>query len=229
MKARDVAGLMGLLVLSFCPIAAQAEAMQFVLEAPHQPIQIFGNAWTIFADGDIDNTSAARLTELIDKNHVPPNSMIYFTAPGGSLFGGMELGQVVRKAGLFSAVGKRGPMETTGQFRNYKVLPGECYSACTLASIGGVFRWMDSKSVFGVHRFYGDSSLNADNAQVASSVIIQYMRDMGVDAALFSEMTKAGRDDVNILRTPGWRLSTSSTTAERRAGGPSKVEARGCT
>jgi hypothetical protein len=225
MKARDTAVLMGLLVLSLCTIAARAEPMQFVLEAPHQPIQIFGNAWTIFADGDIDNTSAASLTELIEKNHIPFNSMIYFNSSGGSLFGGMGLGQVVRKNGLFTGVGKRGPMETTGQFRSYEVLPGECYSACTLAYIGGVFRWMDPKSVYGVHRFYGDSSLNADNAQVASSVIIQYTRDMGVDAALFSEMTKAGRDDVNIL--PHSRLEALNVINNGREKTKWSIESRG--
>ena len=202
----SVAVLMGLLSLSLWPGAAHAEPMQFVLEAPHHPIQIFGNAWTIFADGEIDNTSAALLTKTIEENHIPPNSMIYFNSPGGNLFGGMELGRIVRKRGLFTEVGKRGPMETTGQLRNYRVLAGECYSACTLAYIGGVFRWMGLQSAYGVHRFYGDSSLNADNAQVASSIIIQYMRDMGVDPALFSEMTKAERNDVNILQSS--RLET---------------------
>ena len=200
MKARTLAFvvLASLYALLLCSISAQAEPMQFTLEAPHQPPEIFGNAWTIFADGTIDGASAARLAEAIEKNHIPPNSMIYFNSPGGSLFGGMELGKLVRKRGLFTDVGKRGPMETSGQFRSYKVLSGECYSACTLTYIGGVFRWM-GKSVYGVHRFYGDSSLNADNAQVASSVIIQYIRDMDVDPALFSEMTKAGRDEVNFL------------------------------
>lgn len=175
--------------------------MQFTLQPPHQPIQIFGNAWRIFADGEIDQTSAGRLVEVIKKNNIPPNSTIYLNSHGGSLFGGMELGRAIRMHGLFTGVAKRGPMETTGHFRDYEVLPGECYSACTLAYIGGVFRWMDSKSVYGVHRFYGDS-VNADNAQVTSSVIIQYIRDMDVDPALFSEMTKAGKDGVNILPRP---------------------------
>jgi hypothetical protein len=172
--------------------------MQFTLQPPHQPQGIFGNAWRIFADGVIDESSPARLAEAIENNKIPPNSTVYFNSPGGSLFGGMELGKLVRKRGLFTDVGKRGPMETTGQFRNYKVLAGECFSSCTLAYIGGIFRWMDAKAIYGVHRFYGDK-VNADDAQVASSVIIQYIRDMDVDPALFSEMTKAGRDEVNVI------------------------------
>jgi hypothetical protein len=184
-----------------CPPVARAQTMQFTLQPPHQPIQMFGNAWTIFADGAIDQTSAMRLIEVIKKNSIPRNSMIYLNSPGGDLAGGMGLGRTIREYGLFTQVAKRGPMETTGDFRSYKVLPGGCFSACTLAYIGGVFRWMDSKSVYGVHRFYGDSA-NADNAQVASSIIIQYIRDMDVDPALFSEMTKAGRDEINAVPHP---------------------------
>lgn len=175
--------------------------MQFTLQPPHQPIQIFGNAWKIFADGGIDQTSAARLIEVIRNNNIPPNSTVYLNSPGGSIFGGIALGEAIRKHGLFTGVAKRGPKETTGHFRGYEVHPGECYSACTLAYIGGVFRWMDEKSVYGVHRFYGDS-LDADFAQVASSVVVQYIRDMDVDPALFSEMIKAGKDGVNILSQP---------------------------
>jgi hypothetical protein len=76
-----------------------------------------------------------------------------------------------------------------------------------------------------VHRFYGDSSLNADNAQVASSVIIQYIRDMGVDPALFSEMTKAGRDDVNIL--PRSRLEALNVINDGRERTKWSIESRG--
>src|SRR5215218_4947400 len=87
-----------------CPPLAHAQTMQFTLQPPHQPIQIFGNAWKIFGDGEIDQTSAARLVEVIKKNNIPPNSTIYLNSPGGSLFGGMELGRAIRKHGLFSEV-----------------------------------------------------------------------------------------------------------------------------
>jgi hypothetical protein len=183
-----------------CSGTALAEPMQFVLQPPHQPEQVFGNAWGIFADGDIEGTSAAGLTKVMEENRIPPNSTVYFNSPGGSLFGGMELGLLIRKYGLFTEVAKRGPTQTSYGFREYAKLPGVCLSACSLAYIGGVFRWVgNSKSVYGVHRFYGDSSLDADKAQIASSVIIQYIRDMGVDPALFTEMTKAGREEVNII------------------------------
>jgi len=34
---------------------------------------------------------------------------------------------------------------------------------------------------------------------MVSAVVIQYMRDMGADSELFSEMTAAGRDNINLI------------------------------
>jgi hypothetical protein len=53
-----------------------------------------------------------------------------------------------------------------------------------------------------VHRFYTHSqdNLDADVAQIVSASVVQYIRDMGVDPALFTLMTEAGSSD--IIRVP---------------------------
>jgi hypothetical protein len=94
---------------------------------------------------------------------------------------------------------KRGELDTTNDYRRSKPVPGVCLSACTLSYIGGVFRWLDPKSMYGVHRFFGNSSFGADAAQVVSSAVVQYIREMGVDPDLFEEMTKAGREEINVV------------------------------
>lgn len=179
---------------------AQAQQLQFVLQRPHEPRIIFGNAWTIYADGPIDGEAAARLDRLVKEHSIPEKSTIHLNSPGGNLFGGMALGRSIRKAGLLAYVSRKGPEETIGQFKSFRSLPGDCLSACSLAYLGGKFRWIDEKSVYGVHRFYApNKDLGSDAAQITSSMIVQYIRDMGTDAALFSEMTKAGGDEINVL------------------------------
>lgn len=178
---------------------AQPKEMTFFAVLPHQPTQLFGNAWSIHADGPIDPDAPIRFKRLITEKNIPANSLVYSNSPGGSLYAGMELGHLIRKHHLFTNVLKRGELETTRQFQSYKSLPGGCFSACTLAYIGGVFRWIDAKSVYGVHRFFANGSLDADAAQVTSSAIVQYIRQMRVDSDLFDEMTKAGREEINIL------------------------------
>jgi len=198
-----LAGQFGLLVAVTFAIAAtgpaQAQEMTFLAQPPRQPIEIYGNAWSIYADGPIDRGPPERLQKLIAANKVPPRSVFYLNSPGGDLFSSMELGRLLRKHYFFTEVMKRGPAETTHGHRRHEPIPGACLSACTLTYIGGVFRWLDLKAIYGVHRFFGSRSFDADAAQVTSAVVVQYIRDMGVDPTLFAEMTKAGRDEINIL------------------------------
>lgn len=111
----------------------------------------------------------------------------------------MALGRAIRSAGLFTSIGQVGAEnEIAGQ--SYRdTLPGECYSAATLAYLGGQYRWIDDKSVYGVHRFYADVDMGSDTAQVISAEVVRYVREMGVDLDLFSEMIKAGKDEINFL------------------------------
>jgi hypothetical protein len=86
----------------------KAEQIQFYAYPPPTPIQIFGNAWSIFADGVIDEDAAVRLKKLIEDDHIPAKSMLALNSPGGSLIGGMKLGKVIREAGLATYVGVKG-------------------------------------------------------------------------------------------------------------------------
>lgn len=115
-------------------------------------------------------------------------------SPGGSLLEGIELGRVIRDHGLFTYINKAGRDK-------HEDLPGGCYSACTLAFLGGQFRFIDKESKFGVHRFYsvGTTESDSDVSQILSAAIVQYIRDMGVDPDLFTEMTRAGKSEINIL------------------------------
>jgi hypothetical protein len=48
-----------------------SETMQFNGQPPSTPIEVFGNAWTIFADGVIDAEAGARLRTFIQERHIP--------------------------------------------------------------------------------------------------------------------------------------------------------------
>lgn len=117
------------------------------------------------------------------------------SSPGGSLMAGMRLGQVFRASGFDTEVGEPDPTEKTA------ARAGQCFSACTLAFLGGRWRFVRSGSLYGVHRFYFTKSTgqDADVAQMVSAAIIQFIRDMGVDPELFSDMTAFGRDDITLI------------------------------
>jgi hypothetical protein len=178
---------------------AEPTDMKFILVPPSQPKEVFGNAWIIYGVGTIDLAAGERLGRLVEENGIPNRSILFLNSPGGSLAGGMALGREIRAAGLFTYIGKAGAEKVLGRYQYRQTEPGACYSAGTLAFLGGQFRWIDEKAMYGVHRFYADIDPGSDIAQTISAKIVDYVREMGVDPALFSEMIKAGRDEINVL------------------------------
>lgn len=185
----------------------EAKKMTFILVPPLKPSAIFGNSWQIFADGVIDKDSPIELGSLIKKFGVNDESEFYLNSPGGNLYAGMQIGEIIRSHRFRTYVGiigknnihfdKKFP-EIGGE--RFDTNPGTCASACTLSFLGGEFRYLN-KGIYGVHRFFflNNNSFGSDYAQIISSEIIQYIKKMGADEKLFAEMTKAGQTELNIL------------------------------
>jgi hypothetical protein len=122
------------------------------------------------------------------------------------LLAGLKLGEMIRSAGLFTAVGK-----TIGEQSSfdadtiqekvpdspvYERPDGICASACVYAFLGGGTRFA-SKSKIGIHQFYDGKALNEPLAKTASAIdrsvdqlltglLLEYVVRMGVDARLIS-------------------------------------------
>ncbi len=176
--------------------AQSQEQLEFHALQPLEPAEVFGNAWTIYADGPIDADAGPRLDRLIKDNDIPPKSLLYLNSPGGDFMGGITLGRVIRSALMLTYVGR----ETADRL---KPQAGECLGACALAFLGGDFRYLVDGSIYGVHRFKAANAdgQGADTAQVVSAEVVQYIRDMDVDPALFTEMSKVGPGEINRLST----------------------------
>lgn len=181
--------------------SAMADRAKIVAVPPLQPIEIFGGAWAIFISGPIDRDAASRLEATIRANNIPYQSHVNLDSPGGNLFSAMELGRVIRKYELSTSVKKRGAKQSTQFGESYLTAPGKCLSACALAFIGGRFRFLWSDREIGLHRFYAEKPLDLDGdvAQLASARVVDYISSMGVDTSLFTEMTRAGRDEIFFI------------------------------
>ena len=185
------------LICIFAPTAArcQTNVLQFTAYPKDALYQNLMNdfAWKIFATGEIDPDAAARLEALIQNKRIPQGSILYLSSPGGSLAGGITLGRIIRKYGLNTSIGQSDPSQN-----NVGIKPGYCYSACATAFLGGVFRYWNEGSVYGVHRFFSNvhSDKDADTAQIVSAALVEYIRSMGVNTKIFSIASQAGADDV---------------------------------
>jgi hypothetical protein len=168
---------------------ADGETSMSVRVVPLSPSGVFSDTTLVYLDGPIDAGAPDRLAKALDR--AAGKIAIWLNSPGGNLFAGMRLGRVIRKHGASTHIIDYGTL-----------LPGECYSACSLAFLGGVFRFNDNGARYGVHRASlqgGPTPGDRDLAPDLSAAIKGYIREMGIDARLFDLWAKAGPDEMYLL------------------------------
>jgi hypothetical protein len=143
----------------------------------------------VYLDGRIDDDAPHRLSAALEG--IVGKIVVWLNSPGGNLFAGMELGRIIRKHQAWTRI-----------VDHRTLLPGECYSACALAFLGGVHRFNDNAARYGVHRAslsVRSPAGNVDLGQQLSAAIESYIREMGVDVRLLDLWMRAGPDEMYVL------------------------------
>ncbi len=164
---------------------APAMAMDFKIKPRTQlnemsRITIHGGRFHIFASGAITEDSADALTEFVAREKIEL-ARVYFDSPGGSLIGGIRLGERIRSLGF----------ETSVQAIDYEYEKGPkaiCASACAYAFAGGTHRFLGADSgEIGLHQFFSTTAegLGSGDTQRISALILDYLSRMGLDAQAF--------------------------------------------
>ncbi|MEO6920732.1 MAG: hypothetical protein ABI171_17255 [Collimonas sp.] len=186
--------LRNLVGVSILVCAASAGAMTVRLERPDSS-KTDGRAasWTMNLDGEIDAGAPARVAAALRQSG-SAGVDVYLDSTGGDLLAGMEIGQLLRKAGAATHVGRyAGGSAPT---------PGVCYSACSLAFLGGVYRYVSEGSQYGVHRVSrasGPVAGDLDTGQIVSAGIARYIRGMGVGQGLLDLLVQKGEQGIYLL------------------------------
>jgi hypothetical protein len=159
------------------------------------PTSVCGTASSIYIEGELSGSEAERLGALIRKKNLTFYSTVYLNSPGGSLKAGMNLARVIQKHRFNTSVGKLLP---NGKHSSKDAI---CMSACTLAFLGGEFRYFYDQSLFGVHRFFSHDPIEneLEVAQITSALIINFLMEMKIKPDFFIEMTKASSDSIRLL------------------------------
>ena len=167
---------------------AEGKAPLAIKIVPRSDSGVFRDTTLVYLDGTIDVSAPDRLSAALDGTR--GKIAVWLNSSGGNLFAGMRLGRIIRKHGA-----------STHIIDSRTLRPGECYSACSLAFLGGVSRFNDNGARYGVHRasVVGTTAGDRDLGQDLSAVIESYIREMGVDDRLFDLWVKAGPDEMYIL------------------------------
>jgi hypothetical protein len=154
-------------------------------------------------EGPIDENDAQKLEKLYASKKLYGNrslerSVVRLNSLGGDIWGGMELGEAIRKLGLATEV----PASAA------------CASACTFAFLGGVERQVEGK--FAIHALSLEggapaSDRDLDKIQWLGSFMVGYARELVgktdmAEAALAISASKIGLVPDDLLRD--WNIIT---------------------
>ena len=181
--------------------ASRGDTMKFTLQddtpsSNMARIALNGGRYDIYATGTIDADAAKRLREFIAANGIE-HARILFDSPGGSLIGGMRLGEAIRELGFETEIRSieyeydKGPVAT-------------CASACSYAFAGGVSRFFDDRYArLGLHQFYDANTNTADvgQTQVLSGLLVSYLDRMGVNPKSFAIASMTDKSTMTWLTT----------------------------
>jgi hypothetical protein len=173
--------------------AASAEPMRFTQAGTY-----------IVAQGDITSETPAEFGRL----SATPGMDLYFDSPGGNLIAGLELGRLIRRAGLNTRVAPSG---------------AGCYSACVYAFAGGVVRTYDGHGELGVHQFHG--GLSERSVQTTLALLSGYLDEMGVDHRLLEVASLVPPEEVQAIPVKAaqeWGLANSQAVLSTQ--GPLRSE-----
>jgi hypothetical protein len=151
------------------------------------------NRWFIYLQGYIDTGAAARLAQVLDKEHVE-SAVVYLDSPGGHVVEAMALGRIFRERRYATSVGTRAADGALPR-------AGRCFSACPIAYAGGLRRSLEPGSVLGIHRAENSVEVPDELAfQHAVSVqVTDYLKAMGISAELVTIMSQVPHDAIREL------------------------------
>lgn len=204
--------------------ASNNQAMSFRIDRPCD-----GNsdkcAPSIYAEGVIALDTPEKFMAFVTRakadksNYLPKYPTVILISPGGSVLGGVRLGEAIR----------------SHNFDTYAPYDGFCASACSLAFLGGVGRALDPESKFGIHQFSsGDKGGDESVTQITVVLLADYIERMGVNRMLLdyaslvppSEMYWLSDKDRKDLRVDNSEPQVESWKLDSNAEGRTFARAR---
>jgi hypothetical protein len=187
-------------------VRAEAEPMHF--EAIRNGGNCIGCAYTQ-ASGEI-TLDTAKEFQAFARSQEFGTGPIRLNSPGGSLGGGILLGELFRSMGVPTEVGSSAPIRNSVESGLADRAPGVCASACAYAYLGGIDRSLDDNARLGFHRFYQANALteptakmftgkDLGDAQITAAALVLYLLKLGVDPSVISLASEAGPNEMRWI------------------------------
>jgi hypothetical protein len=143
-------------------------------------VKTFPHRATIVLSGTIGSGDDVKFARRTGNLHHP---IIVLTGPGGNTHAAVEIGKLIRRRGWDTMVPE-------GQ---------SCMSACALAWLGGIHRYMGWSSAIGFHASYLIAAGRAVESGVANAIVGAYLNGLGLPERAVIYITMSAPDEIQLL------------------------------
>jgi hypothetical protein len=185
-------------------IFAKDLPLQFDYAEPQTELErLFGGRFHINAVGKIEAGDSDRFREFLAQTKPPPRLTVYIDSTGGDVESAIEMGRIIRDHWFSTDIGTYllDLENPNPHFVRRTLIPGKCFSAATLAYLGGRLRYLSKGSKFGVHQFSfrNPSPENVSHSQRLSAKIARFVEDMGISAHFLELSSETPGTDLTLL------------------------------
>jgi ATP-dependent protease ClpP protease subunit len=152
----------------------------------------------IYIEGEINTMVVKEFNETVSR-HSLKHARVVLNSDGGSVEDAVDLGSTIRNLGFSTDVG-----EYSGTWNDSYA--ASCFSACTIAFLGGEYRFFHPKSEFGVHQYKSEYSMALytfnhveAHAQVFSGYLLDYVTEMEIDPEFYEITVTQTNDDIEYI------------------------------
>jgi hypothetical protein len=188
--------------------AALAEPMHF--EIKESAAKCYNN-W-IQATGDVTEDTPTVFEAFLRSSEFMPK-VVRLNSEGGSLRGGVMLGELFRTRDFSTEVGSSKlstDVPITDGKNTYTKTPGSCSSACAMAFLGGAERTLDPDSTLAFH-VVANPNVSEDDLRELTTVESLYFLEMGVDTRLMHSLIEGGPNGMRGIRPDEARILRVTT------------------
>lgn len=155
------------------------------------------------ADGDITEDTPSQFEKFV--KNLPINGRevtVVMNSLGGSLIGGLRLGEMIRREGFDTYIAI---LEVNENKAEADLTNGICASSCAFAFLGGNFRNVYGGGKYGLHQISSNSEQKVTVKQAMSStqdiiaLISKYVESRGVSQEVISLSLKTKANSINWL------------------------------
>jgi hypothetical protein len=165
----------------------------------------------VLAEGTIEYDTANELRAYVlarqkrragEKGWLAASPTICFDSPGGSLAGGILLGEMIRRMRLNTCLAPRYTQIRTAFGTDETLRAGvKCASACAFAFVGGIRREVADGSAYGFHQFSSENTDAGESAtQITVVLLASYLDLMGIPRSFLDESSLVPPNQVKWLR-----------------------------